>query len=53
MDPYLYDDLLRAKDEIKKKRIAFEAGLADMDPGEQEIMMGRFDASMLDMERSL
>lgn len=54
LDSEDFDDLLRAKEEIKKKRDAFETSLdKDMTDAERRQMMDRFDAQTAEMERAL
>lgn len=53
-DPMLMDDLLKAKDELQRKREAF---IASMDDGltaeEKATLLAKFDDQMREMERSL
>jgi hypothetical protein len=53
-DPDMFNDFLRAKDEIKSKRAAFEEGIdKSMSQDERDLMMERFDNSMREMELAL
>ena len=53
-DPDLFDDMLRAKEEIKRKRAEFEANLDKTLTDKEKIMMlYRFDSQMAQMERTL
>lgn len=49
-----YDDLLRAKNEIKRKRAEFAASLdKNLTDRERAIMLHRFDSQMTEIERTL
>lgn len=49
-----YDDLLRAKNEIKRKRAEFAASLdKNLTDRERAMMLHRFDSQMTEIERTL
>lgn len=49
-----FDDLLRAKNEIKRKRAEFAASLdKNLTDRERAMMLHRFDSQMTEMERTL
>ena len=53
-DPGLMDDLLKAKEELARKRQAFVASMDDgLTEDEKAGLLGKFDEQMREMERSM
>ena len=53
-DPQLYDDMLRAKEDMRKKRAQFEGGLdPTLSADERAALLANYDAQMKEMEKNL